>query len=153
MTREYREVLPDEAATIELGSKLARACSEGVTIYLRGALGMGKTTLSRGFMHALGHVGAVKSPTYTLIEPYELPHWRVYHFDLYRLADPEELEYMGIRDYFTKDTIRLIEWPERGVGILPQADLVITLQPEENGRIATITGHSDLGEEVVKQLQ
>ncbi|WP_194756178.1 tRNA (adenosine(37)-N6)-threonylcarbamoyltransferase complex ATPase subunit type 1 TsaE [Aliidiomarina indica] len=153
MTREYQVILPDEEATVALGAEVARACSKGITIYLRGTLGMGKTTFSRGFMHQLGHTGAVKSPTYTLIEPYELANWRVYHFDLYRLADPEELEYMGIRDYFSKDSLRLIEWPERGAGILPQADLVITLQPEANGRIATIVGHSDLGEEVVKQLQ
>ncbi|RUO35620.1 tRNA (adenosine(37)-N6)-threonylcarbamoyltransferase complex ATPase subunit type 1 TsaE [Aliidiomarina sanyensis] len=153
MTVEVTKSLATEEDTIKLGAALASAVKTGMTIYLRGDLGMGKTTFSRGFMHALGHTGAVKSPTYTLIEPYELAQWRVYHFDLYRLADPEELEYMGIRDYFNNDSIRLIEWPERGFGILPQADIVITLQPEENGRLVTLAGHSEIGEEVVKQLQ
>lgn len=153
MTVEVTKSLATEEDTIKLGAALASAVKTGMTIYLRGDLGMGKTTFSRGFMHALGHTGAVKSPTYTLIEPYELAQWRVYHFDLYRLADPEELEYMGIRDYFNNDSIRLIEWPERGLGILPQADIVITLQPEENGRLVTLAGHSEIGEEVVKQLQ
>lgn len=147
-----KKFLVTEAETVALGAAVAQRLQSGMTIYLRGDLGMGKTTFSRGFMHALGHTGAVKSPTYTLIEPYELTHWRIYHFDLYRLVDPEELEYMGIRDYFNEDSIRLIEWPERGFGILPPADLVITFESQEEGRIATIAGHSAIGEEVVKQL-
>ncbi|WP_417581620.1 tRNA (adenosine(37)-N6)-threonylcarbamoyltransferase complex ATPase subunit type 1 TsaE [Nitrincola sp.] len=127
--------LADDAATIRFGAWLAEAVgSEGAVVFLHGNLGMGKTTLCRGVMQSLGHQGAVKSPTYTLVEPYELPDMTVYHFDLYRLSDPEELEYFGIRDYFAEQALCLIEWPEKGLGWLPIADLELTLSENLPGR-------------------
>jgi tRNA threonylcarbamoyladenosine biosynthesis protein TsaE len=137
---------------ITLGARLAAAREPGMVVYLNGELGMGKTTLSRGFIQSLGHSGAVKSPTYTLVEPYELVGLTVYHFDFYRLHDPEELEFMGIRDYFDGVNVCLVEWSERGEGILPPADLVINIEPEGSGRMLRISAASPLGKRVADQL-
>lgn len=143
--------LADEDATVAAGQSLGRAVKSGAVIFLQGDLGAGKTTFSRGVLRAFGHSGAVKSPTYTLVEPYEfeaaagLEAMAVYHFDLYRLGDPEELEYMGIRDYFTDQAVCLVEWPSRGEGFLPEADIVVTLQVEAPGRRIKVQANTDRG--------
>lgn len=136
----------DEADMLIWAKHAAPSMAGGLLIHLNGDLGMGKTTLTRGFIQSLGHDGNVKSPTYTLVEPYELGSLRVYHFDLYRLADPEELEFMGVRDYFDGDSISFIEWPERGEGVLPDADLEFEITPWEQGRNIMITALTEQGQ-------
>lgn len=153
---ERRLFLESETETEQLGRELARlamALDSGLTIYLDGDLGMGKTTLSRGVMRGLGHEGAVKSPTYTLVEPYEDLKPPAYHFDLYRLGDPEELEYMGIRDYFSGQYLCLIEWPERGMGLLPEPDLEIHLERDGEGRSVVLRAGSQQGADLLNRLQ
>lgn len=141
--------LADEASTVALGECLGRAAHRGAVIYLEGQLGAGKTTLCRGVLRALGHRGAVKSPTYTLVEPYEFDGRSVYHFDLYRLGDPEELEYVGVRDYFSPGNLCLIEWPSRGEGFLPPPDLTVKVVLEAPGRCAELTADSAVGQEIL----
>lgn len=127
--------LKDEQETEIFGACLANSLSgNGLVIYLHGDLGTGKTTLSRGLIRALGHNGAVKSPTYTLVEPYEFFHFPLYHFDLYRLTHPEEVEFLGVDEYFEPPSVCIIEWPERGEGFLPAADIDISLQTHGAGR-------------------
>lgn len=133
-----------------LGATLAGVCPPACVIYLEGDLGAGKTTLVRGFIRALGHQGAVKSPTYTLLEPYDLPGKRCYHFDLYRLGDPGELEYLGIRDLMQEEAILVVEWPERGQGELPPADLVIHIRYRTDGRDIQLEPLGEVGEKLLQ---
>lgn len=148
-TAEVRGFLPELAATERLGAALAQQVpswlerlggARALCLYLEGDLGAGKTALTRALLTSLGYQGKVKSPTYTLVESYNLAKLEpplaamLYHLDLYRLQDPEELEMMGIRDYFAQSALCLIEWPERGDGVLPEPDLTITLTHQESGR-------------------
>ena len=126
--------LATSEVTEKFGAKLQQILPKKCTVFLQGDLGAGKTTLVRGFLRAAGHQGAVKSPTYTLVEEYLIHDRHIWHFDLYRLHDPEELEWIGIHDYFSHDAICFVEWPERGEGFLPEPDVIIELQAENNGR-------------------
>lgn len=153
---ERRLFLADDSETERLGRELAclvQRAESALAIYLDGDLGMGKTTLSRGLLRGLGHEGAVKSPTYTIVEPYENLQPPVYHFDLYRLKDPEELEFMGIRDYFNGHNLCLVEWPERGEELLPTADLTVHLESQGNGRSAILYAGSQVGADMLNDLE
>ncbi len=147
--------LPDEAAQTEFGARLASVlpASGGLVVYLEGNLGAGKTTLTRGLLRGLGHQGGVRSPTYTLIEPYELGERCVAHLDLYRLADPEELEYLGLRDLLGEACVMLVEWPEKGIGMLPPADLKLALEFAAEGRNLTLEALSAVGESMMEKLK
>jgi tRNA threonylcarbamoyladenosine biosynthesis protein TsaE len=145
-------IVPDESAMVSLGARLGKVCEAGLVVYLRGGLGVGKTTFCRGVIQSLGHTGAVKSPTYTLVEPYQLAGLQLFHFDLYRLGDPEELEFIGIRDYFGDFSVCLVEWPERGLGALPPADLVITIEMEGQGRRLVCAAASEAGRRVLSRM-
>ncbi|MBE0483594.1 MAG: tRNA (adenosine(37)-N6)-threonylcarbamoyltransferase complex ATPase subunit type 1 TsaE [Bacterioplanes sp.] len=129
----------------------AAACAPvlqgGGVVFLQGTLGAGKTTWCRGLIQAMGHKGAVKSPTYTLVEDYWLASGHVYHFDLYRLADAEELEFMGIRDYLNESSLCLIEWAEKGLGVLPDADLVLSIADLGESRRISWQAQSPRGEQ------
>ncbi len=137
--------LEGDEAMEAYGRRLAAITGGLGTIFLEGNLGAGKTTLSRGIIRGLGHMGAVKSPTFTLVEPYEIGTVRAFHFDLYRLVDPEELEFLGIRDYFEGDALCLIEWPQKGAGFLPKPDLTITISAALAGRSLLIEPQTERG--------
>ncbi|MFC2992668.1 MULTISPECIES: tRNA (adenosine(37)-N6)-threonylcarbamoyltransferase complex ATPase subunit type 1 TsaE [Halomonas] len=144
--------LDDEARQVALGECLGQALEGHGLVYLEGELGAGKTTLARGVLRAYGHQGAVKSPTYTLVEPYELQDVRIYHFDLYRLGDPEELEFIGGRDLLAEDALCLIEWPCRGEGWLTEPDLRILLTLSGTGREARLEARSPRGDQLLARL-
>ncbi|MDT8406382.1 MAG: tRNA (adenosine(37)-N6)-threonylcarbamoyltransferase complex ATPase subunit type 1 TsaE [Methylococcales bacterium] len=131
--------LPDSTATEAIGRALWPVLQSGGCVYLQGDLGAGKTTLVRALLQAAGWQGLVKSPTYTLVESYRVATGAIYHFDLYRLASPEELEYIGMRDYLEQSALCLIEWPENGRGMLPKADVGVRLEYAGAGRRLTLT--------------
>jgi len=147
----FERFLPDQAATEAFGGQLVQGVGDaGLVVFLHGDLGAGKTTLVRGFLRALGHTGRVKSPTYTLVEPYEVAQRSLHHLDLYRLADPEELEWIGIRDLLDNGAICLIEWPEQGAGFLPEPDLHINLHSVDAGRQVQAESVSPEGERLLQ---
>ena len=145
-------MLRDEAATLALGAEIARGLQPGVTVYLQGDLGAGKTTLVRGLLRALGHAGRVKSPTYTLTEIYNLAAFELYHFDLYRMHDPREWMDAGFREVANGTTVSLVEWPEKAAGLLPPPDLVMRLQVRDEGREIQIVAETALGKECLQHI-
>ena len=146
--------LPDDAATQALAGRLASALpahTAGLTLLLQGDLGAGKSTFARALIRALGHEGAVPSPTYTLVEPYDLPGGRVYHVDLYRVSSEDELRYLGWTEL--DEGFRIVEWPERAPGIAAQADLCVELDYDDPGRLATVTALSPDGKQILARLE
>ena len=130
--------LDSTEATEQFGAELFKSVPSKCLIFLQGDLGAGKTTMVRGFLRAAGYSGTVKSPTYTLVEEYVIGGRKIFHFDLYRVVDPEELEWIGIRDYFDQDSVCFIEWPDKGKGFLPNPDIIITLKPQGLARSVNI---------------
>ena len=145
-------LLKNEQHTLRFGRQIGKGLIKGCIIYFEGELGTGKTTIVRGLLAGLGYSGKVKSPTYTIVESYKTDQYDIYHFDLYRLADPEELEYLGIRDYFNEDSVVLVEWPGRGLGFLPDPDVVIQLNYVEDGRNVIIESKSVKGEQLLHRI-
>ena len=133
-----QKYLASQEETEAFGAELLAQLPKRCLVFLQGNLGAGKTTLVRGYLKAAGYAGTVKSPTYNIVEEYSLPDRQVYHFDLYRLTDPEELEWLGIHDYLTKEALSFVEWPDNGRGILPAPDLIIQLIMQNQGRVLKI---------------
>ena len=148
--------MADASATVALGARLARSLVPGLVIWLQGDLGAGKTTLTRGVLRELGFAGRVKSPTYTLVELYSFPMFNLYHFDLYRFADPDEWEDAGFREYFSPGSICLVEWPDKGGRLLPEPDVAIALEFIDGecteGRVARVEAHTEAGRTCVARL-
>ncbi len=144
--------LGDPESQLAFGVRLAAHLPPRLIVYLEGDLGTGKTTLTRGVLTGLGHRGAARSPTYTLLEPYDLALGHLYHLDLYRLGDPEELEYLGLRDLLADESVWMVEWPERGFGILPPSDLRITIAYVSDGRRLDLSATTPAGRAVLDAL-
>ncbi|QWT18536.1 tRNA (adenosine(37)-N6)-threonylcarbamoyltransferase complex ATPase subunit type 1 TsaE [Bacillus sp. NP157] len=145
-------MLGDEAATIALGRRMADVLPDGLVAFLHGDLGAGKTTFARAFLQALGVGERVKSPTYSLVEGYEFGDRRAFHLDLYRIADPGELEWLGLDSLAEPGAIVLVEWPERGTGALPPVDLELSFRHEGDGRVVRFEAHTDTGRRIVAAL-
>lgn len=148
--------LHDEAGTAALGAALSRALAPGLTLYLHGDLGTGKTTLTRSLLHAAGYIGHVKSPTYTLAEPYTIAlaghPQEVIHFDLYRMGSPEDFLDAGFREHFNEHSICIVEWPEKADPVLPPPDISISLTVEGDGRNVELQALSDKGNQCLARL-
>lgn len=140
MTAAVALALPDVEATRALGARLAPLLAAGGLVALRGELGAGKTSLVRAVLEAMGNQGSVRSPTYALAEPYRIAGLEAWHLDLYRIADPGELELLGLRDWLRPGVLVLVEWPERAAGWLPPADLEVLLEHDGEGRRARLSG-------------
>lgn len=145
--------LPDSAATDALGNELAQCAPPSAIVYLYGELGAGKSTLARALLRALGVEGPIKSPTYTLVERYSLAEGEAVHLDLYRIAQSEELDFLGLDELIAQVRLWLVEWPERGAGALPPADLEITLAVEGSGRCVQLQANGEIGEQWIAALE
>lgn len=157
MDNNFTLDLADEAATLNFGMVMAKSMQPNLTIYLHGDLGAGKTTLVRGLVHSLGYAGKVKSPTYTLVESYEISNemcsFTLYHFDLYRFNDEEEWDAAGFRDYFNSQSVCLIEWPEKAENVLPTPDINIIFTIKSSGRSLNVAANSALGQQCLVAMK
>tara|TARA_Y100001936_G_C15692683_1_gene466843 strand:+ start:83 stop:535 length:453 start_codon:yes stop_codon:yes gene_type:complete len=144
-----QKFIENEEAQLEFGNKLSSFISDKILIFLEGGLGAGKTTLTRGLIRGKGFHGNVKSPTYTLIEPYKIEGIDIYHIDLYRVNDINELEYLGIRDILSETSIVIIEWPQIGKNWLPEPDLLIQIDKKDNGRLINLTSSTKRGKNIL----
>jgi tRNA threonylcarbamoyladenosine biosynthesis protein TsaE len=145
--------LAAEADTLALGADIARGLAPGMVLHLSGALGAGKTTLARGMLRGLGYTGRVKSPTFTLVELYEVSRLYLYHFDFYRFSSPKELGDMGFREYFGPGSVCLVEWPEKAGAGLPAADLSILIQVAGSGRQVEIVAATEAGKACLSHIR
>jgi tRNA threonylcarbamoyladenosine biosynthesis protein TsaE len=156
MTHDITLKLADEQATLKLGADFARSINAGMNVYLHGDLGAGKTTFVRGVLHGLGFVGKVKSPTYTLVEPYQIfisqAKVNLYHFDLYRFIDEEEWDAAGFRDYFNPNAVCLIEWSDKAGSLIPQADIDVYLELVGEGRSVCLIANTMAGKKCLEQF-
>ena len=156
MTHDITLKLADEQATLKLGADFARSINAGMNVYLHGDLGAGKTTFVRGVLHGLGFVGKVKSPTYTLVEPYQIfisqAIVNLYHFDLYRFIDEEEWDAAGFRDYFNPNAVCLIEWSDKAGSLIPQADIDVYLELVGEGRSVCLIANTMAGTKCLEQF-
>ena len=154
--RQRKDFLEDETATAQLGAALGRLLQPGMTIHLQGDLGAGKTFLTREMLRAMGHTGRVKSPTYTLLEPYSVELQgrpvEILHFDLYRMSSPQEFIEAGFREYFGSDKICIVEWPEQAGNLLPSADIDLFIAAENEGRTVELRANSELGATCLENL-
>jgi tRNA threonylcarbamoyladenosine biosynthesis protein TsaE len=149
----WQLAVPDEAASAALAGRFARHLEAPCVLYLQGDLGAGKTLFTRAYIHALGYQGYVKSPSYGLLETYEVAGKTVLHLDLYRIEDPEELEYLAIRDLFDARTVLMVEWPDRGGTFLPEPDLVLEFGETDASRFICCRPFSPSGRALAKKVK